>query len=172
MDINKDLVAASATPLVLAILAEGDSYGYAILKRVNKLSGGDLQWTDGMLYPVLHRLERQGHIRGKWIPLRPAGSASTITSRHGARRSWWSSASNGRWWTRRCGTSGERSRFRLGQRYHPGCPMADPAKELGSSESLEEQVEQWRSYLRRRQAIRTVDVEELEDHLRGEVTAL
>jgi hypothetical protein len=50
--------------------------------------------------------------------------------------------------------------------------MADPAKELGSSESLEEQVEQWRSYLRRRQAIRTVDVEELEDHLRGEVTAL
>jgi PadR family transcriptional regulator PadR len=66
VDINKDLVAASATPLVLAILAEGDSYGYAILKRVNELSGGDLQWTDGMLYPVLHRLERQGHIRGKW----------------------------------------------------------------------------------------------------------
>jgi PadR family transcriptional regulator len=66
MDINKDLVAASATSLVLAILAEGDSYGYAILKRVNELSGGNLQWTDGMLYPVLHRLERQGHIRGKW----------------------------------------------------------------------------------------------------------
>ncbi|HEX5575633.1 MAG TPA: helix-turn-helix transcriptional regulator [Gemmatimonadales bacterium] len=66
MDINKDLVAASATPLVLAILAEGHSYGYAILKRVSELSGTELQWTDGMLYPVLHRLERQGHIRGKW----------------------------------------------------------------------------------------------------------
>src|SRR3954468_17226490 len=66
MDINKDLVAASATPLVLAILAEGDSYGYAILKRVSELSGGELQWTDGMLYPVLHRLERQGSIKGKW----------------------------------------------------------------------------------------------------------
>jgi PadR family transcriptional regulator, regulatory protein PadR len=66
MDINKDLVAATATPLVLAILAEGDSYGYAILKRVSELSGGELQWTDGMLYPVLHRLERQGHIRGRW----------------------------------------------------------------------------------------------------------
>src|SRR3954469_9033685 len=50
--------------------------------------------------------------------------------------------------------------------------MAEPAKELGSSESLEEQVEQWRSYLRRQSAIRPVDVEELEDHLRGEVTAL
>lgn len=66
MDINKDLVAASATPLVLAILVEGDSYGYAILKRVSELSEGGLQWTDGMLYPVLHRLERQGHIEGRW----------------------------------------------------------------------------------------------------------
>jgi hypothetical protein len=50
--------------------------------------------------------------------------------------------------------------------------MAEPAMEAGSSDSLEEQIEQWRSYLRRRQAIRPVDVEELEDHLRGEVAAL
>jgi len=64
MDINKDLVAASATPLVLAILAERDSYGYAILKRVSELSGGRLEWSDGMLYPVLHRLERLGYIAG------------------------------------------------------------------------------------------------------------
>jgi len=66
MDFGKDLVAASATPLVLAILAEGDSYGYAIIKRVTELSGGHLQWTDGMLYPVLHRLERQGLVAAKW----------------------------------------------------------------------------------------------------------
>ena len=66
MELGKDLVAASATPLVLAILAEGDSYGYAIIKRVSELSGGDLQWTDGMLYPVLHRLERQGLVAAKW----------------------------------------------------------------------------------------------------------
>jgi PadR family transcriptional regulator len=66
MTINKDLVAASSTPLVLAILAEGDSYGYAILKRVRELSGGELEWTDGMLYPVLHRLERAGHIESQW----------------------------------------------------------------------------------------------------------
>jgi len=66
MDVGKDLVAASATPLVLGILAEGDSYGYAIIKRVAELSGGRLQWTDGMLYPVLHRLERQGYVAAKW----------------------------------------------------------------------------------------------------------
>jgi PadR family transcriptional regulator, regulatory protein PadR len=66
MDVGKDLVAASATPLVLTILAEGDSYGYAIIKRVAAISGGKLQWTDGMLYPVLHRLERQGLVAAKW----------------------------------------------------------------------------------------------------------
>jgi PadR family transcriptional regulator PadR len=66
MDMGKDLVAASATPLVLAILADGESYGYAIIKRVTELSGGHLQWTDGMLYPVLHRLEHQGYVAAKW----------------------------------------------------------------------------------------------------------
>ena len=66
MEINKDLIAASSTPIVLAILAEGDSYGYAILKRVRELSGGRMEWTDGMLYPVLHRLERLGHVEARW----------------------------------------------------------------------------------------------------------
>jgi hypothetical protein len=50
--------------------------------------------------------------------------------------------------------------------------MAEPARGAGSSDSLEGQIEQWRSYLRRRPAIRPMDVEELEDHLRGEVAAL
>lgn len=66
MDINKDLIAASSTPIVLAILAEEDSYGYAILKRVRELSGGRMEWTDGMLYPVLHRLERLGYVESRW----------------------------------------------------------------------------------------------------------
>ena len=66
MEIGKDLVAASSTPLVLAILAEEDSYGYAILQRVREVSGGAMEWTDGMLYPVLHRLERQGHVEARW----------------------------------------------------------------------------------------------------------
>ncbi|MEV0358401.1 helix-turn-helix transcriptional regulator [Nocardia sp. NPDC050697] len=66
MYIDKDLVAASATPLVLGILADGESYGYAILKRVRELSGGRMQWTDGMLYPLLHRLERAGYVSASW----------------------------------------------------------------------------------------------------------
>ncbi|MBN2840342.1 MAG: helix-turn-helix transcriptional regulator [Coriobacteriia bacterium] len=66
MEINKDLTAASSTPLVLAILAEEDSYGYAILQRVKELSGGELEWTDGMLYPVLHRLSRLELVESRW----------------------------------------------------------------------------------------------------------
>lgn len=66
MEINKDLTAASSTPIVLAILAEDDSYGYAILQRVRELSGGQLEWTDGMLYPVLHRLGRLGLVEARW----------------------------------------------------------------------------------------------------------
>ncbi|WP_372697675.1 PadR family transcriptional regulator [Arthrobacter sp. JSM 101049] len=66
MHIDKDLVAAAATPLVLGILAEGELYGYAIIKRVGELSDGDLQWTDGMLYPLLHRLERLGYLSSSW----------------------------------------------------------------------------------------------------------
>ena len=66
MEISKDLMAASSTPIVLAILAEDDSYGYAILQRVRELSGGRMEWTDGMLYPVLHRLERLGQVEARW----------------------------------------------------------------------------------------------------------
>jgi PadR family transcriptional regulator, regulatory protein PadR len=66
MQIDKDLVAASATPLVLTILAEGENYGYAIIKRVRELSDGELEWTDGMLYPLLHRLHRLGYVTREW----------------------------------------------------------------------------------------------------------
>lgn len=63
---TKDLVAASARPLVLSILNRGESYGYAIIQEVKQLSGGQLEWSDGMLYPVLHRLEKEGLIKSKW----------------------------------------------------------------------------------------------------------
>ena len=85
MHIDKDLVAASATPLVLAILAESESYGYAILKRVRALSGGELEWSDGMLYPLLHRLRRLGHVTTEWR-----------TSAEGRRRKYYAITDEGR----------------------------------------------------------------------------
>jgi PadR family transcriptional regulator PadR len=64
--LTKDLVAASSKPLVLSILAGGESYGYEIIQKVRELSGGHIEWSDGMLYPVLHRLEREGLIKSEW----------------------------------------------------------------------------------------------------------
>ena len=66
MKVGKDLVAASAAPLVLGILAEGDNYGYAIIQRVSRLSSGQLEWSEGLLYPLLHRLERLGQVESIW----------------------------------------------------------------------------------------------------------
>jgi len=63
---RKELVAASAEPLILSLLSHGESYGYAIIQEIKTRSGGHLQWTDGMLYPVLHRLERNGLIKSRW----------------------------------------------------------------------------------------------------------
>jgi DNA-binding PadR family transcriptional regulator len=64
--IPKELVAASAEALVLSILAKGESYGYAIIQEVRARSDDHLQWTDGMLYPVLHRMEDYGWIESRW----------------------------------------------------------------------------------------------------------
>ena len=63
---SKTLIAAAAKPVVLSILQSGESYGYQIIKRVRKASGGTLDWSSALLYPVLHRLEKDGLIRSQW----------------------------------------------------------------------------------------------------------
>ena len=66
MTLSKDLIAASATPLILSILSHGDSYGYDIIQKVRELSDGEMQWADGMLYPILHRLEKKNFLESYW----------------------------------------------------------------------------------------------------------
>ena len=63
---SKALVAASTKPMILSILRGGENYGYQIIQRVKELSGGKLEWADGMLYPVLHRLEKDGFVSTSW----------------------------------------------------------------------------------------------------------
>jgi len=62
----KELVAASTVPLVLSVLTEGENYGYALIQRVRELSGGKIEWTEGMLYPVLHWMESEKLIESEW----------------------------------------------------------------------------------------------------------
>lgn len=64
---TRALVAASTKPLVLSILQHGENYGYQIIKEVERLSEGELQWTDAMLYPVLSRMEKEGLIKSQWV---------------------------------------------------------------------------------------------------------
>ncbi|MBM3311883.1 MAG: PadR family transcriptional regulator [Candidatus Aminicenantes bacterium] len=63
---SKTLTAASTRPLILAIVARGEDYGYSIIRRVKTASKGNLEWTDGMLYPVLQRMEMDGLISSAW----------------------------------------------------------------------------------------------------------
>lgn len=65
--ISKNLTAASTKPIILSILKQGNSYGYLIIKKIKELSGGKMEYSDGMLYPVLHRLEKEGFIQSNWI---------------------------------------------------------------------------------------------------------
>lgn len=63
---SQELVAASATTMILAMLSHGENYGSAIIQRIKQLSGGEIAWTDGTLYPVLRRLETQGLVASEW----------------------------------------------------------------------------------------------------------
>ena len=64
--LSKELVAASTEPLILSLLSRGESYGYALIQEVKRLSGDKIEWTDGMIYPVLHRMEDEGWIASRW----------------------------------------------------------------------------------------------------------
>ncbi len=94
MKLPRDLMAASATPLILTLLRRGDSYGYEIIQNVRALSDGELEWKEGMLYPLLHRLDQSGLIESyqgvadsgrsrKYYRLLPAGEQQLLEQRRG-----------------------------------------------------------------------------------------
>jgi PadR family transcriptional regulator len=64
--ISKALTGASTKPIILAILRKGESYGYEIIQQVRDITGGELDWSEPMLYPFLKRLERDGLIQSQW----------------------------------------------------------------------------------------------------------
>jgi PadR family transcriptional regulator, regulatory protein PadR len=64
--ISKELVGASATPIILSVLKNGDSYGYEIVQRVKELTNGEIKWQEPSIYPVLKKLESAGMIKSYW----------------------------------------------------------------------------------------------------------
>ncbi len=67
MSISKDLAAASAVPVVLAMLSREDSYGYGLVRRLEEFSRSRIKWGEGMIYQVLHRLEKKGWIKSRRV---------------------------------------------------------------------------------------------------------
>ncbi|MBI2434010.1 MAG: helix-turn-helix transcriptional regulator [Candidatus Hydrogenedentes bacterium] len=66
MKLDKELVGASTSLLVLGVLANEPSYGYQIVKRVNAAADGIFEWQEGTIYPILHKLEKEKLVRAQW----------------------------------------------------------------------------------------------------------
>ncbi len=66
MRLRSTLLKGTTPGLALALLAERPMYGYELAKAISARSAGALLLGQGTLYPVLHQLERAGHIAGKW----------------------------------------------------------------------------------------------------------
>ena len=64
--ISRELKRGSLELIVLHLLAPGEAYGYEIASKLSARTDGELEVTDGTLYPVLYRLERAGHVSVRW----------------------------------------------------------------------------------------------------------
>ena len=64
--ISKELIGASAAPIILSVLKNGDNYGYEIVLKVKQLTNDEIRWKEASIYPVLKKLESRGLIRSYW----------------------------------------------------------------------------------------------------------
>jgi len=69
---ERELLKGNTDSLLLSLINRQPTYGYKIIKELEKGSKGYFQFKEGTLYPALHRLERAGLLEGKWQKL-PSG---------------------------------------------------------------------------------------------------
>jgi len=72
MNYGRELLKGSTDSLLLCLINSQPMYGYQIIKELEVKSNGYFQFKEGTLYPALHRLEKNGLIKGKWQKL-PSG---------------------------------------------------------------------------------------------------
>ena len=63
MKIDKSLLSGSTALLVLALLRDGDKYGYEMVSELARRSDDTFQLKEGTLYPLLHSMEKSGWVR-------------------------------------------------------------------------------------------------------------
>jgi DNA-binding PadR family transcriptional regulator len=66
MNYGSELLKGNTDSLLLSLISRQPTYGYQIVKELEKKSNGYFQFKEGTLYPALHRLERENLISGKW----------------------------------------------------------------------------------------------------------
>lgn len=66
MPFASELIKGSTELLVLSLLQERPLHGYEIIKEIRARSDGRLRVGEGSLYPLLHRLERDGLVSAEW----------------------------------------------------------------------------------------------------------
>ncbi len=66
MSEDRDLLRGNIPTLILSVVSEAPSHGFAIAREINQRSDNLLQLKQGTLYPALHALERDGWITGAW----------------------------------------------------------------------------------------------------------
>ncbi|MGH2449012.1 MAG: PadR family transcriptional regulator [Chloroflexota bacterium] len=70
---SKELLKGAADTLVLSRFGDGEKYGYQVVKELEQRSEGFFALKEGTLYPILHRLEKQGLLHARWETM-PNGS--------------------------------------------------------------------------------------------------
>ncbi|MGC9333147.1 MAG: PadR family transcriptional regulator [Anaerolineae bacterium] len=68
MSIREQMRKGTTTVILLNLLADLDRpmYGYEIIQELEARSQGYFQFKEGLIYPRLHELERQGYLRSEW----------------------------------------------------------------------------------------------------------
>lgn len=64
--LKKQMLDGNVETLLMTVLEDGTSYGYAIVRELNERAEGLLKLGEGTIYPVLHRMEEKGLISAHW----------------------------------------------------------------------------------------------------------
>jgi DNA-binding PadR family transcriptional regulator len=66
---KRDWLLGNIEPLLLYLIFGQPMYGYQIIRELETRSQGYFKFKEGTLYPVLHRLEKEGLVGGEWRTL-------------------------------------------------------------------------------------------------------
>jgi len=83
--LSGDILKGNTLTLILSLLEEEPMYGFQISREIERRSQGALRFREGLLYPALHQLEKEGLVEAEWR-----------SSNQGPRRKYYELTSKGR----------------------------------------------------------------------------